>query len=60
MLEQFAGAPDAYWNLALPLFSKEFTRENLKAKMVRFVVVPAGPVEEDGVRYSHMRDRQAS
>ena len=60
VLEQFAGAPDAYWNLALPLFSKDFSRTNLKAKMVRVVVRPAGPVEVDGVRYSHMRDRQAA
>jgi len=41
-----------------PLFSKEFTKDNLKAKMVRVVLVPGGPVEVNDIRYNHMRDRQ--
>lgn len=40
-----------------PLFSKDYTRTHRKAKAVRFLLLPAGPIEAGGVRYSHMRDR---
>jgi len=42
----------------LPLFSTDFSKENLKAKMVRMVLMPGAPIDYDGIRYSHMRDRQ--
>lgn len=43
--------------MSLPLFSKEFGKKNHKAKMVRFVLLPGGPVELDGVRYRNLGDR---
>ena len=45
------------FNYALPLFSKEFNREQRKARMMRMVLTFAGPIELNGVRYSNMRDR---
>ena len=46
------------FDYAMPLFSRGFTRNNRKAKLVRMGLIMGGPVELNGVRYSHMRDRQ--
>lgn len=46
------------FDYAMPLFSRGFTRKNRKAKLVRMGLIMGGPVELNGVRYSHMRDRQ--
>ena len=46
------------FNHAIPLFSKDFNIDHRKAKMTRMVLQVAGPVELEGIRYSHMRDRQ--
>ena len=48
------------FNQAVPLFSKDFSRENRKAKMTRFLVMNAGPIDFDGVRYKNMGDRHHS
>ena len=44
--------------MAIPLFSKGFNRNNRKAKMTRFLIMNAGPVDIDGIRYKNMGDRQ--
>ena len=46
------------FDMAVPLFSKEFNRNNRKAQMTRFLIMNAGPVEMEGVRYKNMGDRQ--
>lgn len=56
ILTEFARR-DELFNHAIPLFSKEFSKTNLKAKMIRFVFIPAGPINFRGIRYNHMRDR---
>ena len=53
----FLAGNDILFNHAIPLFSKEFSKTNLKARMVRFVFIPAGPINFRGIRYNHMRDR---
>jgi hypothetical protein len=45
------------YNLSLPLFSKEYNKTNRKAKMVRMVLIPGGPIQKEGVRYKNMGDR---
>jgi len=47
------------FNLTLPLFSKDYKRDNRKAKMIRFLLLNAGPVDLEGVRYSNLGDRQS-
>lgn len=47
-----------FFDHALPIFGKEFTKTNRKAKMIRILLSFAGPFEANGIRYSHMRDRQ--
>ena len=44
------------FNLTLPLFSKEYHRNRRKAKMTRFLLMPAGPIEFNGIRYKNMAD----
>ena len=46
------------FNATLPLFSKDYNREHRKAKMTRFLLIAAGPIDLDGVRYNNLGDRQ--
>ena len=46
-----------YFNLTLPLFSKDYTRNHRKAKMTRFLLMNAGPIDIDGIRYKNLGDR---
>ena len=47
-----------FFEHALPIFSKEFSKTNRKSKKIRILLSFAGPFEFNGTRYSHMRDRQ--
>ena len=49
---------ETLFEMAIPLFSKGFNRNNRKAKMTRFLIMNAGPVDIDGIRYKNMGDRQ--
>ena len=46
-----------FFQMTLPLFSKDYSRENRKAKMVRFLLLAAGPIDFAGIRYKNMGDR---
>jgi hypothetical protein len=35
---------EVFFNATLPLFSKEYNRENRKARSTRFLLMPAGPI----------------
>ena len=48
-----------YFDYTIPLFSTEYTRTNRKAKMTRFLLQNAGPIEFDGIRYRNMGDQNA-
>lgn len=48
---------DANFNYTVPFFSKEYSKENRKAKLVRILLIVAGPIEINGVRYKNMGDR---
>jgi len=41
----------------VPLFSKDFTRTERKAKLIRVLVIPGGPIDYDGTRFKNMGDR---
>lgn len=43
--------------LTQQLFSKEFVKDDRKAKMTRMIIRLAGPLEVNGIRYANMKDR---
>lgn len=48
---------EQYFNFTIPLFSKEYSLTNRKAKMIRIILILAGPIEFNGIRYKNMGDR---
>jgi len=46
-----------FFNYTAPLFSTEYSIKNRKAKMVRMLLVVAGPINYDGIRYKNFGDR---
>lgn len=48
---------EQYFNFTIPLFSKEYSSTNRKAKMVRIILMVAGPIDINGIRYKNMGDR---
>lgn len=49
---------ETFFNATLPLFSKDYNRNHRKARSTRFLLLPAGPIEIEGVRYKTLGDRQ--
>jgi hypothetical protein len=48
------------FNITVPLFSKDYHRNRRKAKMTRFLLMPAGPIDFKGVRYKNVYDQSSS
>jgi hypothetical protein len=46
-----------YFNYTAPLFSTEYSIKNRKAKMVRMLLIVAGPIDFNGIRYKNFGDR---
>ena len=47
-----------YFELAIPLFGSEFTRNNRKTKLMRMALTFAGPIEVNDIRFNNIEDRQ--
>lgn len=48
---------DLLFNYTLPFFSKDYSKENRKSRMLRIILFVAGPIEINGIRYKNMGDR---
>lgn len=48
---------EKFFNATLPLFSKDYNRNNRKARATRFLLLPAGPIEMKDIRYKTLGDR---
>ena len=48
---------EEFYNYTIPFFSKDYSATSRKSRMVRILLMVAGPIEINGIRYRNMGDR---